>query len=115
MVLQTLKGMQDDAVGSAAATLLHQLLLHLKDDLLKSTGQAVQHPHQCNVPLTCCVWYSILVAYITPNVPLTCYVWYTILVAYVTPNVPLTCYVWYSILVAYITPNPQNLIFNPEL
>ena len=40
--MQTLKGMQDDAVGSAAATLLHQLLLHLKDDLVKATGQAVQ-------------------------------------------------------------------------
>lgn len=51
--MQTLKGMQDDAVGSAAATLLHQLLLYLKDDLVKATGQAVQCPHQHNVPQTC--------------------------------------------------------------
>ena len=51
--MQTLKGMQDDAVGSAAATLLHQLLLHLKEDLVKATGQAVQRPHQHNVPQTC--------------------------------------------------------------
>ena len=50
--MQTLKGMQDDAVGSAAATLLHQLLLHLKDDLVKATGQAVQRPQQCSVPHT---------------------------------------------------------------
>ncbi|DBB01023.1 TPA: hypothetical protein ACH3X1_000923 [Trebouxia sp. C0004] len=38
LLKQTLEGMQDDAVGSAAATLLHQLLLHLKDDLVKATG-----------------------------------------------------------------------------
>ena len=62
--MQTLKGMQDDAVGSAAATLLHQLLLHLKDDLVKATGQAVQPPHQHNVPHTCYMWYSILAPYI---------------------------------------------------
>ena len=57
--MQTLKGMQDDAVGSAAAPLLHQLLLHLKDDLVKATGQAVQSqcgtlcPHQHNALQTC--------------------------------------------------------------
>lgn len=51
--MQTLKGMQDDAVGSAAATLVHQLLLHLKDDLVMASGQAVQPPHQHNVPHTC--------------------------------------------------------------
>ena len=41
MPVQTLQGMQDDAVGSAAATLLHQLLLHLKDDLTAHSGQSV--------------------------------------------------------------------------
>lgn len=39
-VLQTLQGMQDDAVGSAAATLLNQLLLHLKADSIKDTGSS---------------------------------------------------------------------------
>ncbi|KAL0046958.1 hypothetical protein WJX82_002976, partial [Trebouxia sp. C0006] len=38
LLKQTLKGMQDDAVGSAAATLVHQLLLHLKDDLVMASG-----------------------------------------------------------------------------
>ncbi|DBA69567.1 TPA: hypothetical protein ACH3X2_012764 [Trebouxia sp. C0005] len=42
LLKQTLKGMQDDAVGSAAATLLHQLLLHLKDDLVKATGSQTE-------------------------------------------------------------------------
>ncbi len=42
-VMQTLQGMQDDAVGSAAATLLHQLLLHLKADLIKSSGWSTTH------------------------------------------------------------------------
>lgn len=37
-VLQTLLGMQDDAVGSAAGSLLHQLLLHLKLELVKKAG-----------------------------------------------------------------------------
>lgn len=31
--------MQDDAVGSSAATLLTQLLLHLKSDMFKDSGQ----------------------------------------------------------------------------
>ena len=30
--------MQDDAVGSSAATLLTQLLLHLKSDMFKDSG-----------------------------------------------------------------------------
>ena len=32
--------MQDDAVGSSAATLLTQLLLHLKTDMIKDSGQS---------------------------------------------------------------------------
>ena len=35
--------MQDDAVGSAAATLLQQLLLNLKMELVKEQGE-LQYP-----------------------------------------------------------------------
>ena len=38
LVLQTLLGMQDDAVGSAAGSLLHQLLHYLKLELVNQTG-----------------------------------------------------------------------------
>ena len=41
--MQTLQGMQDDSVGSAAATLLHQILLHLRLDLAKQSGQSMPH------------------------------------------------------------------------
>lgn len=42
--MQILLGMQDDAVGSAAATLLHQLLHHLKLELSRQSG-APLHLH----------------------------------------------------------------------
>ncbi len=60
VVMQTLKGMQDDAVGSAAATLLHQLLLHLKDDLVRATGQAgMPTPVQCATHMSCCTTHML--------------------------------------------------------
>lgn len=50
--VQTLLGMQEEAVGSAAATLLQQLLLHLKADLTRDSGQLLwfgpQHHQSAN-------------------------------------------------------------------
>ena len=33
--------MQDDGVGSAASSLLNQLLLHLKDEMVRDAGQTL--------------------------------------------------------------------------
>ena len=60
--------MQDDAVGSAAATLLQQLLLHLKAELIKELGESLQSDHSLFLTsvlinlLTgsvCCIYFAV--------------------------------------------------------